>query len=198
MKIYLKCCFMQSSLFSLFKKRYIFNLQGCVLILLSTIYFPSLPLYLKSVVDNSQACQSLTTNNCLRIRNFYKCWFQLKTPCNGPIWRNGGGGEGRKKGVGKKKEKKNLRTSSDEFLIFLPNKEMSVIQRNSLKWYYKIEYGVHCSEWLFAFNVRLKNCQCLFWLDEKFFFFCSWSKNWGEKHATCIWIWYELAVMCWR
>lgn len=76
---------MQSSLFSLFKKRYIFNLQGCVLILLSTIYFPSLPLYLKSVVDNSQACQSLTTNNCLRIRNFYKCWFQLKTPCNGPV-----------------------------------------------------------------------------------------------------------------
>lgn len=41
----------------------------------------------------------------------------------------GEGGREGKKGWGKK----NLRTSSDEFLIFLPNKEMSVIQRNSLK-----------------------------------------------------------------
>lgn len=161
----------------------------------STVYFPFLLLHFKSVVDNSQTCQTLTINNCLRIPNFYKCWFQLKTLCNSPVWGKGKNNRGEKRG-GEKKEK-NLRTSSDEFLIFLLNKEMSVIQRNSLKWYYKIEYGVHCSEWLFAFNVRLKNCQYLFWLDE-IFFFCSWSKNWGEKHATCIWIWYELDVMCWR
>lgn len=164
----LKCCFMQSSLFSLFKKHYIFNLQGHVLILLRAPFISLPSTLIKSVVDNSQACQTLTTNNCLRFLNFHKCWFQLKTPCCSPVWgKEKKGGEG---GKGGEKKGKNLRTSSDEFLIFLLNKEMSVIQRNSLKWYYKIEYGVHCSEWLFAFNVRLKNCQCLFWLDEIFFF----------------------------
>lgn len=47
-------------------------------------------------------------------------------PCAIALLGGGGGG-------GEKKKEKNLRTSSDEFLIFLLNKEMSVIQRNSLK-----------------------------------------------------------------
>lgn len=127
-------------------------------------------------------CQTLTVNNCLRIPNFYKCWFQLKTLCNSPVWGKGKKKkkEGRK-GVGKKKEK-NLRTSSDEFLIFLLNKEISVIQRNSLKWYYKIEYGVHCSEWLFAFNVRLKKLSVPFLIRWDFFFFFVLDLRIEEKN----------------